>query len=334
MRPSLLVATAAALALVASWDDNGRPVPAGAIRDYLGLPDFYNLPAFLTAARQVAADRRRGVKLNDKELAKLAGVSAPTIAKWRPDFDRFADAAPDNFFPLGFAGVPDDPAMTPEGIEAECAAIADRLDAARKDRARDGERRARQTAALPVGPRAMLFRCALAIARHGWPAPDAFLLALAHALGIISPVNGRLLIDRDVLRGVGVPVVENPEEFRAAARLEGKWLRKRIEAMRPEGDGPTFWQAWEKASDDYEASERLHSWFAAQVKRLLDGGWLDKGAADVTKEAGKGRKGRSTVADWKKMPGYRRLVRDTAMWGLMVEWVWRQERHRNPRVDG
>lgn len=275
VRPSLVVATACALAL-ATWADDGQPVPMRAIRDCLGLPGFNDLPGFLTAARLDAGAALRGEHLNDKELAKLAGVTGPTIAKWRPELARFADSRPDCFFPLGLDGVPDDPTMTLDAMQAECAAIAEALASMRADRASDGERRSRQTKALPVKPRAKLFGYALAIARNGWPVPETFLHTLAHALGIVSPVNGRLMIARNILDGLGLPVVKEPEDFRRTARLDGEELRKRIGARRPDG-GATFKQAWAKANEDLARSiaerEWLLAWFRAEVARALGDDW-------------------------------------------------------------
>lgn len=233
VRPSLLVATAAVLAVVTrKWDDKGRPVPGSAIREILDLPSYDNLPAFLAAARLNAEANRRGEPLSDAKLGELADVTGMTVRKWRPDFDRFANSAPDYFFPLGLEGLPDAPAMSWEEIRAECAAVEEAFNAARQDRAKSGERRKRQTRGLKVEPRKALFRVAVQLARHDLSVPTTFLRALAAALGMTSASTGRPLIAPDVLKGLGVPRnIKSMSLFRDAARRDGEALRDHVMAM-------------------------------------------------------------------------------------------------------
>ena len=329
VRPSLLVATAAALDLVAGWDDEGRPVPAEDIRGFLGLPKHKKLPAFLRAARLIADAARSGKTKTDAEWGKLVGVTSMTIGNWRPDFARFANSTDDHFFPLGLEGLPHAPAMSLDQIEAECAAIADAAQAEREARADDGNRRRRQMKAKPVKPRAALFRAAVVITRNGWAVPDAFVRAMAAMLDLASASNRRPLIAPDVLKGLGIPGnVKNMALFREAARRDGEVLRGDIHAMTM-ADGRTFAAAWADAKDDKVQSGELCAWFFAMVSRTLDDGWLTKGKATLTPavlslDIGMGENGRATIRDdWRPLPEYRRLVHEAATAFIMMETVWR-----------
>ncbi|MGQ2903787.1 MAG: hypothetical protein ACT6RL_05000 [Neoaquamicrobium sediminum] len=327
IRPSLLVATAAVLGLVAGWDANGRPVPARAIREILGLPKYNDLPAFLAAARMDADAARRGKAMTDPELAALVNVTGMTIGKWRPDFDHFAKSAPNHFFPLGLEGLPGDAPVSLEQIRAECAAVEEALSAARQDRAKGGERRKRQTRALKVEPRMALFKVAVQLARHDLSVPATFLRALATALGMNSSTNGRPLIAPDVLKGLGIPAVKDVGLFREAARRDGEALRDHITAMVLE-DGRTFAAAWGDARDDKVQSGSLRDWFFTMVSRKLDGGWLNGGAAlqplTLARNIEMDDNGRNTVRDdWRPLSEYRRLVHTAATVKIMTEAIWR-----------
>lgn len=336
IRPSLLVATAAVLGLVAGWDANGRPVPARAIREILGLPNYNDLPAFLAAARMDADAARRGKTMTDRELAALVNVTAMSIRKWRPDFGRFSDSVLDNFFPLGLPALANGSGtVNTVQVEGTLTSIAETVSAKRAaalsaidnhGRTDQHKRRRPNTASMSVEPRVALFKAALHIMLTGSTVPTELPIAFAHILGMVSPVSGRILVGSDTLGAVGLPDVDDPEKFRNAARLEGEWLRKRIEQMQPDESRITFKKAWERAANDIETSEVLQRWFADKVHDCLDEGWLAVGADAVARKMGSGRKGRSTVADWKKKQEYRRLVHDAAIWPVVIDFAWRRWR--------
>ena len=315
IEPPLLVATVAALGLVA-WTDDGRPYPLKAIRVCLGLPSYNDLPKFLAAAR-LSGDS----SLTLKRVAEL--VDASTVANWRDDLPRFSEAGEDLIFPLGLDAVPNDPAMTPEAIEQDCWAIAEDLDKVRIDRAVDGNRRRQRTSDLPIAPRVQLFRAAIHVARHGRTVPTSFVRAMAAIMGLTSPSNrdGRTIVTPDIMRSFGQPSdVTQLAAYRDAVRLDGVVLRDHVSARKPDADFLTF---------------------RGEVDRLLADGWLIKRelgtpsakkrqqtALPINQMAQEVGVSRNTMKLWRERPDYRQKVRDVALWEALTQHVARRSSAR------
>lgn len=321
VRLSLLAATGCALGL-AAFDKDGKPYPLRAVRAALGLPLHNNLSAFMKAARLAGEADRRGEPLSDAELGRLVGVAGQSVANWRPAFARFAHGQPDLFFPLGLGAVLADPALTSGRLEAICAEIAAALAGTAEARADAGERRRRQAEALPVAPRKSLFIICVQIARHGWPVPEAFLHALAAALGIASPSRSGLVLAPGARLAVGVPGdLMHVAEFRAAAQADAMALRRILLARRVSG-GMTFGEAWRAAKLTKNAAtlRRLYDELLGEVRAFAKlHARLPLAVADVARACGLPESGRKAIGEWRRRPDYRRLVADAAVRPLLSE---------------
>lgn len=167
------------------------------------------------------------------------------------------------------------------------------------------ERRRRSLEAQPLELREALFRLVRYAAEQGQPTHVSVLVALQHMFGLVRPKTGLPLPAPEVLELTGLPNVDDPATFLAAAREDGRAL-----------------QPHHALDLDLAGFERL----VAEVHRQIDAGEWAPSPQRVADLVGSNP---TTVRDWRKLPQYRRFAKAAASIPALTTSVWNRWR-RNP----
>ena len=163
------------------------------------------------------------------------------------------------------------------------------------------ERRRRSPAAIPVGLRRSMLAMICQFADRGISPPGEVLYALAHMLGLVSPVNGRPLPAAKLLKLIGLPSdVDRLDAFLRAAQLDGQALQR--------AQSTTDHQTAFDTADVLISARLFANQWALQVTRL-------------SRLVGVSR---PTIRSWRSKAEYRRIARFQAIWPSMHRTAWAQ----------